>query len=188
MVKDTYLLTYLWAYKISPKRRINQALKFDADSQTRARSAKTILRVFSDSRQSSVRLSSSNDNFHNNFPLNNSNTYSFLLINRKGYRNTHAKLVVKACSVLQCPAFVWTAFVFPSKVKKPVTKQDKIIAQSLFTSEFISPENVKLVWSYHTVILKLLHCNSFFLSLLFCNSIFLYFYLSNHEICKHLRW
>ena len=185
MVKDTYLLTYLWAYKINPKTPDKSGFEIGRESAslTRARSAKTILRVFSDSRQSSVRLSSSNDNFHNNFPLNNSNTYSFLLINRKCYRNTHAKLVVKACSVLQCPAFV-----FPSKVKKPVTKQDKIIALGLLTSKFISPENVMLVWSYHTVILKLLHCNSFFLSLLFCNSIFLYFYLSNHEIYKPLRW
>ena len=34
----------------------------------------------------------------------------------------HAKLVVKACSVLSCPAFVWMPFDFPDKVKKPVAK------------------------------------------------------------------
>ena len=34
----------------------------------------------------------------------------------------YAKLVVKACSVLSCPAFVSMPFVFPDKVKKPVTK------------------------------------------------------------------
>ena len=46
-----------------------QALKFDALGLT-----KTILPFFPDSRRSFVRLSSSNDNFHNDLLLNNSNT------------------------------------------------------------------------------------------------------------------
>ena len=40
---------------------------------------------------------------------------------QKCQRNIHVKLVVKDCSVLSCPAFFWTPFVFPDKVKKPVT-------------------------------------------------------------------
>ena len=34
----------------------------------------------------------------------------------------YAKLVVKACSVLSCPAFVSMPFVFPDKVKKTGNK------------------------------------------------------------------
>ena len=38
----------------------------------------------------------------------------------------HTKLVVKACSVLSCPTYVWTPLVFSDKVEKPVTKYDKM--------------------------------------------------------------
>ena len=34
--------------------------------------------------------------------------------------------VVKACSVLSCPAFVCTPIAFLDKVKKPVTRYDKM--------------------------------------------------------------
>ena len=41
---------------------------------------------------------------------------------QKVLKNIHAKLVVKACSVLSCPAFVWMPYVFPDKVKQLVMK------------------------------------------------------------------
>ena len=64
-------------------------------------------RVFSDLHQSSIRLLSSNNNFHYNLLLDNNNTLSFLLINRKCWINSYAKLLAKAYSVLPCPAFAW---------------------------------------------------------------------------------
>ena len=50
-------------------------IRRESASLTRARTRQNhSTRVFSDSRQSFVKLSSSNDNFHNNLLLNNSNT------------------------------------------------------------------------------------------------------------------
>ena len=55
-------------------------------------------RVFWDSCRSFVRLSSSNDNFHNSLLLNNINTlmFHFFRINRNCQWNIHVKLVVNA--------------------------------------------------------------------------------------------
>ena len=41
-------------------------------------------------------------------------------------KNIHAKLVVKTCFVLSCPAFVWMPFAFLNAVKKTVTKYNKM--------------------------------------------------------------
>ena len=42
---------------------------------------------------------------------------SFISFDRQRVSKKYAKLVVKACSVLSCPAFVWMPFVFLDKVK-----------------------------------------------------------------------
>ena len=61
---------------------VKQALKSNA-SLTRARTSKNHSKgAFSDSHESFLRLKSSNYNFNNNLLLHNSNTQSFLLINR----------------------------------------------------------------------------------------------------------
>ena len=71
---------------------------------------------------------------------------SFISFHKQKVSKKYTKLVVKACSVLSCPAFVWVPFVFLDKVKL-----------SLFTREFISPENVNK--TYFDSLKLLSHCN-----------------------------
>ena len=70
--------------------------------------------------------------------------------------------------VLRSPVFAWRPFVFLNKIKKPVKRK-------------MSIKLILVIWSYHIVTLKLLHCNSI-------EVFFLCFYLSKHEIYKPLWW
>ena len=88
---------------------------------------------------------------------------------QKFQRNNLVKLVVKACSVLLCPVFAWTSFVF------------ELLKACLHENLLHLKMSIKLtliVWSYHVVILKLLHCNS----------VALFFFLSFYQSMKFINF